>query len=324
MAKRKEVFQSKVFQKLYPAAPTPGKEHIPPHTAEATQVKINTCREVSLGKAGKTKCAANPPRRVYTVLPPPPDYNIHSEISVTLPQLESITSTEDPAERNIQESSEELEEEKEAERQTRRRKRKRKSTPQNSEKDGTAVGESSTGPSQAPMDEGGERFSKNKRRKLKKKRHKEKMMSMGLMPRAAALEFTYHKDGEEKEEEEDNKRGVAELSDFLRTTTEIYMSDSSLHVVKVPHLSTTVDDLLDSLVSGHKPNSVLKQLCCLKAFAQQNKTDSLEKTLEELNNNPSMSTEETTAVVSLFKYWITDILPMQKDAKKTELSTAQP
>ena len=129
-----------------------------------------------------------------------------------------------PAEESVHESNEELE--KEVEEQKRRRRRKRKPAPaRHSGKHGVALSESSTGQSRVPVDEEWERLSKNKRRKLKKKRHKEKMMSLGLLPRAAALEFTYHKDGEE-EEEEDNKRRVAELSDFLRTTTEIYMSDS--------------------------------------------------------------------------------------------------
>lgn len=92
--------------------------------------------------------------------------------------------------------------------------------------DGAApVSESSTGQSHKPVDEGGEHVSRNKKRKLKKKRHKEKLLSMGLMPRASALEFTYQKDGEVEEGKEDNERRATELSDFLRTTLEIYMSD---------------------------------------------------------------------------------------------------
>lgn len=67
-------------------------------------------------------------------------------------------------------------------------------------------------------------MSKNKKRKLKKKRHKEKLRSMGLIPQAAALEFTYKKDGEEEEEEDDERRAT-EVSDFLRTTMKLYASD---------------------------------------------------------------------------------------------------
>lgn len=51
--------------------------------------------------AGKTEGAANSIPRIYTVLPPPPDYNLHSENSVIPPQLESMNRTEDPPGRTI-------------------------------------------------------------------------------------------------------------------------------------------------------------------------------------------------------------------------------
>ncbi|KAG8013591.1 hypothetical protein GBF38_022042 [Nibea albiflora] len=147
---------------------------------------------------------------------------------------------------------------------------------------------------------------------------------MGLMPRAAALEFTYRKDGQEEEGEgegeEDNKRRAAEVSDFLRTTKEIYMSDSSSGAGRLPLLSGVVDELLSSIAGGREPATVLKQLYALKAFVRRKQTDELEKALEELHDTSSLSADETTAVVSLFRYWITDIFPMQGE-KKTRLST---
>lgn len=45
----------------------------------------------------KRQSAATPGRRMYTVLPPPADYDIHSEESVSLQQLKSINSVEEPA-----------------------------------------------------------------------------------------------------------------------------------------------------------------------------------------------------------------------------------
>ncbi|XP_074516254.1 uncharacterized protein erich1 [Sebastes fasciatus] len=336
MARRKEVFQSKVLQKLYPAAakPKPEKEPSPPRIVDAlsrkTYVKSKASQQdTANGDAGTTPSAANPGRRMYTVLPPPAGDRTDTEKSVTLPQLESINSAEDPAEESVHDNDEEIDQDKEEEEQKRKRKRKKRKPvlSQDSGKDGAApVSESSTGQHQTPVeDEGGERISKNKKRKLKKKRHKEKLLAMGLMPRATALEFTYRKDGEEEEEEEeeDNERRAAEVSDFLRKTMEIYMSDSSLRVDELPLLSGTVNDLLSGITSGCQPTFVLKQLYSLKAFVQKQQTDKLQKALEELYNTSSMSAEETTAVVSLFQYWITDILPMQRD-KKTELSTMHP
>ncbi|XP_018553330.1 glutamate-rich protein 1 [Lates calcarifer] len=326
----KKYFSQKYSRGFTPQLPNWRKEPSPPCIVDALAKKTFVKRKVSqndtaAGDAGQTQSAANPHRRMYTVLPPPADYKTHSKKSITLPQLESINSPEDPAVESVHESNEELDQDKEQEEHKRkRRRRKRKLTlQQDSGQDGSGPGsEHSTGQSQTAVDEGGERISRNKKRKLKKKRHKERLLSMGVMPRAAALEFTYQKDGEE-EEEEDNERRAAEVSDFLRTTLEIYMSDSSLRADKLPLLSGTVDDLLSHISSRCQPNPVLKQLHSLKAFVQQKATDKLEKALRELDNNSPMSAEGTAAVVSLFQYWITDILPMQGD-KKTGLSATHP
>ncbi|XP_071774302.2 uncharacterized protein erich1 [Centroberyx gerrardi] len=333
MTHRKQVFQSKVLQKLYPTAPKQEKEPSPLRIVETLAkkpfVKRKVSQDAAIGDGGTARSAAHPGRRVYTALPPPTGYKTGAEGSVTLPQPGSVNSAEDPAEESTPESSEELDGERGAEEQKRRRRRrKRKLTlHEHPLKDGEApASEASAGQSQARADEGGERLSRNKRRKLKKKRHKEKLLSMGLVPRAAALEFTYQKEEDEEveEEEEENESRAAEVSDFLRTTMEIYMSDRSrLHADRLPLLSVAVDDLLSSMASGSVPTSVLRQLHSLKAFVQQKQTDRLAKALEELHHTSSMSPEETAAVASLFQYWITDILPMQGDTE-TGPSTTQP
>ncbi|KAM9356184.1 uncharacterized protein erich1 isoform 2-T2 [Pholidichthys leucotaenia] len=295
MAQRKEVFQSKVLQKLYSATLKSEKEQSSPSTVETPTQKIQPPKRKASQKGaasedqGKTQNAADRGRRMYTVLPPPADYSFHPDKSVTLPRLESMNSGKDPAE-IISETGEEPEDAQDSEelkKVKRRRKRKRKATfHQDCSKDrATPVSGSSTGQGQAPVDEGGEHISKNRKRKLKKKRHKDKLLSMGLVPRAAALEFTYQKaDGEE-----DSGRSAAEVSDFLRTTLEIYMSDSLMHEVELSHLSATVEGLLSSITNGSKSKTVLKQLCSLKAFVQHKETDKLEKTLKELSDNPTLS-----------------------------------
>lgn len=65
-----------------------------------------------------------------------------------------------------------------------------------------------------------ESLSKNKRRKMKKKRHKEKLFALGLVPRTRALEFTYKQSGDEGGEEK-----LEEVLEFLQNTHEIYLSD---------------------------------------------------------------------------------------------------
>nr|XP_020464215.1 glutamate-rich protein 1 isoform X1 [Monopterus albus] len=324
MAHRKEVFLSKVLQKLYPAAliveeePSPAQAGKTYMKGKACQGDTASATSVS-GDAGQTQSAASSSRRMYTVLPAPAE--THSEKSFI--QIESRNNAKGQAEEIVHDSNEELDKDNEQEEQKRkRRRRKRKPTPhQDSEQDGAAAGSESSRSqfSQAPVDEGGGCISKNKKRKLKKKRHKEKLLSMGLVPRAAALEFMYQKDGEV----EDNQKRAAEVSDFLRTTLEIYLSDSSLHVDKPSLLSGTVDELLRRISSGGNPTLLLKQLCSLKAFVQEKETDKLKEALEELYCNSFMSEEETSAVSLLFQYWMTDILPM-KGAKNTQLSSTHP
>lgn len=90
-------------------------------------------------------------------------------------------------------------------RKRRKRRKKKPSLRPDCEEDGA---QPSVAPGQGNEEGGG--VSKNRRRKLKKKRRKEKLLSMGLVPQAAAVEFTYRKDDE-------GGRSVAEVSDFLRS-----------------------------------------------------------------------------------------------------------
>ncbi|CAJ1073870.1 glutamate-rich protein 1 isoform X1 [Xyrichtys novacula] len=292
MAHRKEFFQAKVLQKLYPAASKPKEEPKPPHNVQIPAK--NTCVKRKASQVdsanGKTQSTSTPDRRrLYTVLPPPADYKPDPEKSITFPLLDNIKSAKDPAEDSSNSSSEDPDhEEKEGEQRRKRRRRKRKpALHQDSGRNEAApVSESSIGQSQTPVDEGEEHISRNKKRKLKKKRHKEKLRSMGLMPRAAALEFTYQKDCEE--EQQDVERRAAEVAEFLRTTTEFYLSDSSSHVDKLP-LSWTVDDLLGSIACSDEPASILKQLYNLKVLVHQRETDKLEEALMEFQNTSCLA-----------------------------------
>lgn len=110
------------------------------------------------------------------------------------------------------------EQEEEKGQKRRKRRKKKPSLRPDCEKDGAA--EPSVAPGQG--NEGGGGVSKNKRRKLKKKRRKEKLLSMGLVPQAAAVEFTYRKD---QGSDDESGRRVAEVSDFLRSTMKLYVSD---------------------------------------------------------------------------------------------------
>ncbi|XP_037097931.1 glutamate-rich protein 1 isoform X2 [Syngnathus acus] len=309
MTHRKEVFQSKVLQKLYPSAPKLEKEPSP--SCIPVDVKRTSNRDIT-----PSNSAVVPSRRIYTVLPPPEDYDATSVKCVTLQQLETINSEEVPSEQDIQECSEELDQDEEANELKRRRKRRKRRLNLHGDKDGTApTMVTSVVQNGTLIDEEGVHISRNKKRKLKKKRHKEKMLSMGLMPRASALEFTFQT---KNEEEEDGMR-AAEVVDFLRTTLEIYKSDSLLRAEKLPRMPGVLEDLLSSIVNGSRPVSLLKHLHNLKLCTQHKDTKRLEKELQDLSNNTLIPPEETSAVAQLFQYWITDILPM-KGVNETKVS----
>ncbi|XP_061700202.1 glutamate-rich protein 1 [Syngnathoides biaculeatus] len=316
MTHRKEVFQLKVLQKLYPAAPKLEKEPSSPCIQVDTLLEkklVNrktSHQDIPHSNPAVTSSTGIQSRRIYTVLPPPEDYQADSVESVTLPELETINNVEGPSEHGVQESSEELDEAVATIEEKKRRKRRLKF---HGEKAPTSTVQNGT-----PTDEEVVHISRNKKRKLKKKRHKEKMLSMGLMPRASALEFTYERENDEAEVEENGIR-ASEVADFLRTTMEIYKSDSLLHAEKLPQLSSVLENLLSSIISGSRPASLLNHLYALQQCIQHENKDRLEKALQNLCNNTMMAAEETTAVATLFQYWITDILPI-KEGKETKLS----
>lgn len=151
----------------------------------------------------------------------------------------SSQSREDDDDDNDNEEEEEKEKEEEEQQRRRRRRRKIKKLEHASGARSVKVKTGQAGESNtdrpgldATVEGGGEQLSKNKRRKLKKKRHREKLISMGLVPRAAALEFTYQREGDVEEEEEDEEvleRRSLEVSEFLKTTLGFYVSERKFH-----------------------------------------------------------------------------------------------
>ncbi|XP_057715616.1 glutamate-rich protein 1 isoform X2 [Corythoichthys intestinalis] len=308
MTHRKEVFQSKVLQKLYPEATKLEKEASSPCMLVDTLVNKKHVKrkpphqDIPHSLSPRTIIQS---KRMYTVLPPPEDYDAHSVTYVTPNQLDGINCGDSPSEHGIQQCEEELDHDVEINEQKRRRKRRKKRLNLQGQKDEKAPTiESTIVQNETLMD--GVHISRNKKRKLKKKRHKEKMLSLGLMPRASALEFTYQK---ETSGEEDGMR-AAQLAEFLRTTMEVYKSDALVHTEKLPHLSAMLENLVSSITSGSRPSSLLKHLHTLQLCIQGKDTDRLEKALQELRSNTLMAAE-ATAVAGLFQYWITDIFPMK-------------
>lgn len=86
-----------------------------------------------------------------------------------------------------------------------------------------------------------------------------------------------------------------------------------------PELPTgAVQKLLSSImVDGGAPPSVLKRLTHLMGLVQRKEAGRLALALEDLHRSPSpLPPEVAAALMPLFRYWITDILPLQRDSKE--------
>ncbi|XP_062927464.1 glutamate-rich protein 1 isoform X1 [Mobula hypostoma] len=182
------VFKQKVLQKLYVSSPLEEKTNEVPTKKSSTKQEK---RELERNKSTEAKGTAqiDPEcRKVYTVSLPPPEYE---------------ESAPEPNEQHEpQESSEEESEGRHsAEKFHRKHKRKRKfkslvhkdfREKTNTEFQQPAVLQTdilqTLTYSEKPKTE---MLTKNRRRKLKKKRHKEKLKAAGLVSKAAAVEFIY-------------------------------------------------------------------------------------------------------------------------------------
>lgn len=320
MSVRKEVFQAKVLQKLYPAHSQLKPEKVfnaPPTTDSESAAKETGVIAKSIkplrgnGDEGRPAIMG---RKLYTVLPPPEGYTGDAQLPVVDPELKNTDRESD--------LSEEADDYEKLPRRKRRRKGKRKASevPVNESETKDSVTGSEVSATQTTSV--GERLSRNKKRKLKKKRHKERMRSLGLAPQASAVEFTYQP-GEDAEEEEDrsddeeeelNDEQTTDVLEFLKTTLQTYISDRSSPERMPP---SGADALLVSLSARTAPPGELARLRCLKELVLRRHVEELERTLEEFRSSTRMPPEEASAVCTLFRYWITDIFPLSREVLKT-------
>ncbi|XP_039504454.1 glutamate-rich protein 1 [Pimephales promelas] len=311
MSVRKEVFQSKVLQRLYPAA-SQEQSVLQPVAEEQSIVPVPPVErpQYPLKKPGDEKSTAVPGKKLYTVLPPPQGYLLTSEDDpVTLSNPDSTDSENSPVDADEHELH-----------KKRKRRRKKKVSPVISAKvstppvEGTIQGQ--TDPVH-PSNEGdtgsslsNERISKNRKRKMKKKRHKEKLIALGLVPHVRAIEFTYAQGGHGNTEE---------LLHFLRTTQEIYLSDrkSSGSCVESGHalsLTAAAETLFSRLSGRTLPPAEISRLCGLGSLLVNNE-EQLKSQLQEFRHTSTLPADEVSVVCALIEYWLTEILPIQREQK---------
>ncbi|XP_038656327.1 glutamate-rich protein 1 isoform X3 [Scyliorhinus canicula] len=196
MVDRQRVFEQKVLKKLYSSPPEVRIQEAPTKISTSKQEQKEEERSNitsdSIGDAQIIPVC----RKVYTVSLPPSG--------------NELCSTKSNEQREPQDSSgEEPEEEEPSQKFPRKRRRRRKindslfdrinknAPPVLQQIEGLETGIMQTSHLDSAKSEE-ETLTKNKRRKLKKKRHKEKLKAAGLVPRATAVEFTYQP-GEKRE-----------------------------------------------------------------------------------------------------------------------------
>ncbi|XP_072546147.1 uncharacterized protein erich1 [Salminus brasiliensis] len=315
MSFRKEVFQAKVLQRLYPPAAAP------PSSGQALDSPENPPKPAPASKpAGSVGVCDLPAKKIYTVLPPPEDYRPTSGDE----KPEPISSADGTAvDLSGSENSDSSENEDHV-RRRRKRRRKRKADDAGAGRTGSHLrGNTAQGKSEATEErngeslevpEGQERLSKSKKRKLKKKRQKEKLRSLGMVPKSRPLEFTYRRDGGQNEEE--NSLKVEKVLDFLRTLWDIYLSDRSSTANSGPSLSlSTAESLFTRLSEGTAPPAAVSSLCGLRALLGQRDVEQLSTALQEFSHTSALTSDETVLVCTLFDYWMTEVLPMQTEKR---------
>ncbi|KAI7804389.1 glutamate-rich protein 1 [Triplophysa rosa] len=312
MSLRKEAFQSKVLQRLYSSAQKrtvlqPAAAQKPKQTSLAPPAEKP--QGIPQKEPGNKKCSAVQGKKLYTVLPPPEGYLITSgNESVTPSNPDSIgseDSTGDAADHTLHAK--------------RKRRRKKKAFPATTIKnageisaspaEGAVESQKDAKPSDKDQDIGSlvEKLSKNKRRKMKKKRHKEKLFALGLVPRSRALEFTYKQSCDEGTEEE-----LEEVLEFLHNINEIYISDRSQAETGHPLSFSAVESLFSRLSGETLPPAEITRLCGLRALLVKGEEQLISK-LQEFRDTSTLPADEVSVVCTLLEYWLSEILPMQRE-----------
>ncbi|KAG2468480.1 glutamate-rich protein 1 [Polypterus senegalus] len=293
MSSREEVFKEKVLKKLYnfqlknvtPQKPTNEEKYITTKDAEIVASESSNA-ETSVN-CDSTK------RKVYTVCLPPDDYK--------LGMMENDVSAE-PGDSSSQEDTEDDDN---IETNIPKRKRRRRKTGIKK------LSACETARNTTDTDLSSLKTSKNRKRKLKKKRHKEKLHSAGMLCKSVAVEFTYQpKETKSATEDEKMSEGkIAEMHEFFQSTLELYFADCSTKNPESIVPPSIFHLILEKLATQAIVSSDMALLFQMKSFILQQDIENLKNSLDTFQTNTKMPPDEATAVCSLFNYWMKDIMP---------------
>ncbi|XP_028653595.1 glutamate-rich protein 1 [Erpetoichthys calabaricus] len=293
MSSREEVFKEKVLKKLYHFQlknVTPQK----PTNEEKCNITTKDV-EIVASESSNAEISVNcdsTKRKVYTVCLPPNDYKL------------GIMENDAPAEDS---SSQEDTEDDDDNIKTNIPKRKRRRNKTGIKK----LSACETIQNTTDTDLSSLKTSKNRKRKLKKKRHKEKLHSAGMLCKSVAVEFTYQpKETKSATDDEKMSEGkIAELQEFFQSTLELYFADCSTKNPESIVSPSIFHLILEKLSTRAIVSSDMALLFQMKSFILQQDIENLKNSLDTFQTNTKMPPDEATAVCSLFNYWMKDILP---------------
>ncbi|XP_015263790.1 PREDICTED: glutamate-rich protein 1 [Gekko japonicus] len=246
-----------------------------------------------------------PPRKMYTVTPPPEDYVQEANSEVKYENSESNDDSDcDASEENYQGQP----------RKKRIRRKKQKNVLQNT--DNSHEGQVECRKHENPTEDNlqlehtdGQALSRNKKRKMKKKRQKARMRAVGLPTKPTGMDFTYKPEREEGTNLEDVNKKTDDVLDFLQATQEIYFSDKRSKCEAPSMNSESVYEILQHLQSHRMAVSDVTLLHQMKSLVLLQDVERIKGAIEEFQIHSAMPPDDAKAISLLFLYWITDILP---------------
>ncbi|XP_042670959.1 glutamate-rich protein 1 isoform X2 [Centrocercus urophasianus] len=229
-----------------------------------------------------------PPRRVYTVSPPPEGY------VAAIPDTGNTTVSE-----NSEGSADSTEEEHEV--QTKRKRIRRKKLKNSLQDSSDLHGEQvESGMRETLVQDNlhlqqtdSSKISKNKRRKMKKKRQKEKMRAAGLLTKTTGVDFTYQPDKSNREgaaDLKDTDEKADSILDFLQATQQIYFADNKSKCTDST-VNSAAQELLQCLESRNISSSDLTLLHQMKSLILLQDIDRLKDALKQFQEHSVMPPE---------------------------------
>ncbi|XP_044274882.1 glutamate-rich protein 1 isoform X2 [Varanus komodoensis] len=302
LSRKAEVFRKKVLEKLFPVPSDVVSSSGP---VSEQEVPESTATLQGCPHLPDKKSLMLPPRKIYTVTAPPDDYvpAANEEISHKNPEDDDASEDDFPEENDQGQPQ-----------RKRIRRKKRKSVLQTS--DHLHEGQAECGKHENLIEDNlqlwhtdSPNLSRNKKRKLKKKRHKEKMRAAGLLTKPTAIDFTYNPEKEGGTDFEDADKKVDDILDFLQATQEIYFSDKRSKCAESTVSLESIHEILQSLESHTMSSSDVTLLHQMKALVLLQDIKRLKDAMEEFHVQSMMPPDHAKTISSLFLYWITDILP---------------